>query len=51
MSNEVERKEDKKPVKISEGTKQLIANVVITAFSTAAMVISIGLGMKRKNKL
>ena len=56
MGNEVKEKKELseskagKPRKISEENLQLIANVVITAFSTAAMIVSITMGMKGKNK-
>ncbi|MBQ6313966.1 MAG: hypothetical protein IKE85_04975 [Mogibacterium sp.] len=51
MSSEPVRKEeqDNKPAKkISEETLQMVANIIITTISTAALAISIATGMKNK---
>ena len=47
MDNEIKKNEDNKPArKISEDTLQMVANLIVTAVSTAALVISIAAGMK-----
>lgn len=52
MSNEIKEKEDKSLLKklLTEENLQLVANVIITTVSTAALAISIATGMKGKRK-
>ena len=42
--------EEKKPKKLSEETLQMIANIIITTVSTAALVISFATGMKDRRR-
>ena len=45
-----DNEEKKKTLKISEETKQLITNLIITTVSTAALIISIATGMKGRDR-
>jgi len=48
MSNDIKKSDEKKV--ISEETKHIIANLVLTTVSTAALVISLATGMKGKRR-